>query len=377
MALPGTPCVTSLNQLGTWNAGCLCVANAVGCQACIAIQQLAPFTADIASCSAFGAAPFTYLWEISDGATSSDSAFVHSFNQPGTYSACLSLSDAVGCSIVVCDTIYVDANGGISSNPSASDCMGILNGPNQPGTPCWLFGSNTLGIWDAACDCIPGTSTNCQAGFWAMQAFEWDSLGNPNGVGDPIPYEIWVWNLSSGTGGLTYAWDFGDGSTSTLAYPTHTYSGNGPYLLCLTISDGIGCTDQFCDSVSIDGDGILEGLVLEHGSAASGARQDGFTVNVQNPLTTGVSDASALRHAALWPNPASGDLNLALVSLAPGNVDITIHDVNGRLVQRDRLANTVGRNQYGLSVAALHSGVYTLRAVDGQGKAISLRFVKQ
>jgi uncharacterized repeat protein (TIGR01451 family) len=38
---------------------------------------------------------------------------------------------------------------------------------------------------------------------------------------------------------LTYSWNFGDGSAaSTLANPSHTYSGNGAYTATLTVSDG-------------------------------------------------------------------------------------------------------------------------------------------
>lgn len=37
---------------------------------------------------------------------------------------------------------------------------------------------------------------------------------------------------------LSYAWDFGDGSTSTLANPTRIYTTNGTYNVTLTVSDG-------------------------------------------------------------------------------------------------------------------------------------------
>ena len=38
-------------------------------------------------------------------------------------------------------------------------------------------------------------------------------------------------------GALTYAWDFGDGTTSTAANPTHTYTTNGTYTATLTVRD--------------------------------------------------------------------------------------------------------------------------------------------
>ncbi|HEY7042458.1 MAG TPA: PQQ-dependent sugar dehydrogenase [Nocardioidaceae bacterium] len=37
---------------------------------------------------------------------------------------------------------------------------------------------------------------------------------------------------------LTYSWDFGDGTTSTAANPSHTYTQAGPYAARLTVSDG-------------------------------------------------------------------------------------------------------------------------------------------
>ena len=41
---------------------------------------------------------------------------------------------------------------------------------------------------------------------------------------------------------LTYAWDFGDGGTSTAANPTHTYTTNGTYTATVTAKDPSGRT---------------------------------------------------------------------------------------------------------------------------------------
>ncbi|MGX6602398.1 PQQ-dependent sugar dehydrogenase [Micromonosporaceae bacterium Da 78-11] len=43
-------------------------------------------------------------------------------------------------------------------------------------------------------------------------------------------------------GALTYAWEFGDGATSTAANPTHTYAANGVYNAKLTVKDPQGLT---------------------------------------------------------------------------------------------------------------------------------------
>jgi PKD repeat protein len=45
---------------------------------------------------------------------------------------------------------------------------------------------------------------------------------------------------------LTYAWDYGDGSSGTGATPSHTYSDAGIYDICLTVNDGHVDSDEKC-----------------------------------------------------------------------------------------------------------------------------------
>lgn len=56
--------------------------------------------------------------------------------------------------------------------------------------------------------------------------------------------------------GASYAWDFGDGSTGSNGYTSHTYSAPGTYYVCLTVTrtDSAGtqiCFDTECDSVHV------------------------------------------------------------------------------------------------------------------------------
>lgn len=50
-------------------------------------------------------------------------------------------------------------------------------------------------------------------------------------------------NINGGMGALTYAWDFGDGTTSTAASPTHTYAKAGTYTVTLTVTDAQNTKD--------------------------------------------------------------------------------------------------------------------------------------
>ncbi|MGQ9846787.1 MAG: M14 family zinc carboxypeptidase [Bacteroidales bacterium] len=47
-------------------------------------------------------------------------------------------------------------------------------------------------------------------------------------------------NMSTAPAGSTYLWDFGDGQTSTLQNPTHTYTSSGTYTVMLTVTSCSG-----------------------------------------------------------------------------------------------------------------------------------------
>ena len=53
-------------------------------------------------------------------------------------------------------------------------------------------------------------------------------------------------------GAVTYAWDFGDGTTSTAAAPTHTYPDSGVYHVTLAVTDPQGVTGHASRNVTID-----------------------------------------------------------------------------------------------------------------------------
>ena len=50
----------------------------------------------------------------------------------------------------------------------------------------------------------------------------------------------------------SWAWNFGDGGTSTLQNPSHTYPGNGTYNVSLTIVDISGCSNTYTHTITIN-----------------------------------------------------------------------------------------------------------------------------
>ncbi|MBK9176987.1 MAG: T9SS type A sorting domain-containing protein [Flavobacteriales bacterium] len=159
-ALPGTACVTFLNQPGTWSANCLCVANALSCQACFSVTSSAPWSADFSDCST-GTPPLSYQWWLPNGSASSQASESWVFTMEGVYGVCLTIADGSGCTSTLCDSIYVDANGGINTGPIVFDCLQVPNGPDMPGTPC-TTPNGAAGIWSANCACVANALVDCE-----------------------------------------------------------------------------------------------------------------------------------------------------------------------------------------------------------------------
>jgi PKD repeat protein len=67
-------------------------------------------------------------------------------------------------------------------------------------------------------------------------------------TGDPV---IDFTDLSTNTP-TSWDWDFGDGSTSTLQDPSHTYADNGIYTVCLTAANSTAA-DTHCEDVNVGG----------------------------------------------------------------------------------------------------------------------------
>ena len=163
-----------------------------------------PFQIDFTDLSTTGSAAITsWSWDFGDGGTSTAQNPSHTYTTPGTFDITLLLVDANGC----------------SSNLSFNDLIESNN--NRPVAQF---------VGDPTVTCLP-------------------------------PSLVSFTNSSSGgTGNLTYAWDFGDGNTSTLSDPDNTYLTSGNFDVSLTVADELGCSDtqldlgyiEIVDNISID-----------------------------------------------------------------------------------------------------------------------------
>lgn len=76
--------------------------------------------------------------------------------------------------------------------------------------------------------------------------FSWERISGSNTA---------VHFTNNSSGDITsWSWDFGDGATSGIYNPDHEYSSFGVYYVCLTVSDGLDCTDTYCDTIIVQPD---------------------------------------------------------------------------------------------------------------------------
>ena len=162
---------------------------------------------------------------------------------------------------------------------------------------------------------------------------------------------VTVVNSSAGTN-LTYLWDFGDGTTSTLQNPSHTYATAGPFYLCLTVDDGNGCIDQYCDSIGANG------VVFKTG---------GFTINVITPVVIGVDELNVIDVFSIYPNPTSTQLTID-TELELDRISIV--DVTGKQIR-----SFVPKTKI-FKVSDLSDGIYFIKIITEE-RIITKKFVKQ
>ena len=138
-----------------------------------------------------------------------------------------------------------------------------------------------------------------------------DILFNPPGGGDAPPVADFSYainglsvafaNKSTDSDGtvVSSAWDFGDGSTSTAANPSHTYAAGGTYKVSLTATDNAGLTNTKAVSIAVASGGgggssqLLANTGFESGSATPWTMSSGT-------LCSNSSCSGETAHAGSW-----------------------------------------------------------------------------
>lgn len=109
------------------------------------------------------------------------------------------------------------------------------------------FGGNPIVNWGFSAS--TGGENNEQR-FCVISNSNWTAGVNFQSCSTTIQFtDISTSNIGSVA---SWAWTFGDGTTSTLQNPVHTYASTGVYSVSLTITDNSGCTNSFTKDITIN-----------------------------------------------------------------------------------------------------------------------------
>jgi len=201
----------------------------------------------------------TYAWDFGDGSTSDsqDTLLTHTYQAPGTYTVRLTASSANGTSDFAERTITVNsalpnapvANFTVATTDLTAQFTDVSTG--EVTAWAWDFGDGATSTEQnpahtyAAAGTYPVTLTVSNAGGS-------NSIAQNVTVTAPLPgapvanftvatTDLTVQFTDASTGEVTaWAWDFGDGATSTEQNPAHTYAAAGTYPVTLTVSNAGG-----------------------------------------------------------------------------------------------------------------------------------------
>jgi gliding motility-associated-like protein len=379
------------NAAGNYNVS-LRITNSFGCVASVTYPQYiqissgvkAAFTNTVpATCNqpdtiqfsnnSTGIGTLSFQWKFGDGSTSALADPIHIYSVPGSYTVSLVVFNSNGCSdtIIKPNLITVSNFKANFSTPSVvcqgSDVNFLNTSSPVPSSVIWYFGDGTF-----------SDSTNLVKNFTNTGNFNVkmiaafgsckDSVENPiQVVAKPIvdfsasptfsckaPLTVNFSNITSGRN--TFSWDFGDGTSSNLANPSHTYLKEGFYSVTLVVTNAPGCKNSIIknDFIQIKSPVVSINNLPQKGC---GPLTHTFTANVNSidPVTGYVWDFGDGTTSALsspthtYTMPGAYTVSL-YYSTSAGCTD-TVKVVNGILVgakpgvnfsalPRDACANT-------------------------------------
>lgn len=285
-----------------------------------------------------------YLWNFGDGFTNTLQNPTHIYATAGTYLVCLTATSQCG-NEVFCDNITIICDQPVSDwSSSAQDLTVSFTdvSSQNPTSWSWNFGdgststlqnpSHTYASTGNYNVCLTttnscGSTTTCYTidVICDLPVADWSQ--------STLDYDVTFTDLSA-FGATSWYWDFGDGSTSTMQNPTHSYSYNDDFTVCLTVTNSCG-SDTICDVVSILVWGLFE---------------------------TGIDVIEA------YPNPAT---DFITIELPNEEAKIEVFDINQK-----RVGSYFSTGDININTSNFAQGVYFVRIDQGSRQVVG-RFVKK
>ena len=280
-SFPDTGCYMVSQTVFNFTTGCedeesveICITDPIAAFELDTLAGCAPLTVNLIDNSIF-AEQWEWVAPQASITTMDSINYSLTYNDPGTYNDIkLIITDMNGCqdSTVFGEDLLV--------NGVTADFLSLPNGGCAPlnvqfsDNSTSLFGNIVNWEWQFGSIVYPDNIPNPSYEFNAVGNYDvslsvtddWGCVGNLNlpeaiHATEPVPLfggdtlgctNVNASFINQSTGeSLTYFWEFGDNGTSTDEDPTHQYSAQGIYEVCLTITDLYGCSKTYCHNIEI------------------------------------------------------------------------------------------------------------------------------
>ncbi|MDW5549944.1 PKD domain-containing protein [Methanosarcina sp.] len=211
--------------------------------------------------------PTSWKWSFGDGKTSTVKNPVHTYSKAGNYTVSLTVKNTAGTSTktiknyVTVKTAPIKPVASFSASPTSGKAPLKVSFTDQSaGTPTkwgWSFGDGTtsnkqnpvhtyskagtytvkLTVTNAA-----GTNTVTKAGYIQVVAKPVAAF-SASPTSGKAPLKVTFTDKSTNSP-ASWKWSFGDGKTSTVKNPVHTYSKTGKYTVSLTVKNAAGSSTK-------------------------------------------------------------------------------------------------------------------------------------
>jgi len=220
-----------------------------------------------------GAPIVSYFWNFGDGNTSTLEDPAHIFGSAGNFTVTLTVTDAKGCVNTISHSVPVSPPP-IADFEADTACVGSAtvftdqstapfgtivswnwnfgdgSGTSAVQNPTYIYADtgdyNVTLIVETSIGCVDTITLPVYVAPIPLADFTFNVVcaGNPTSFTDAS--QTYGWPINS------WQWNFGDGNTSTVQNPTHTYAGPGLYTVSLIVANQFGCSDTILHSVTVD-----------------------------------------------------------------------------------------------------------------------------
>jgi gliding motility-associated-like protein len=224
-----------------------------------------------------GDAPIdSWFWDFADGNTSDEQNPSHVYQFSGNYLVDLTVTDTNGCSATITKNVTI-WQGPTAQFNTFSACVGnltfFIDKSTADGADIiqwdWSFGDPASGGDNFSTEQNPSHEYTAEGVYEVILLVEdangcvdsdtVDLVVEPAPVADFIADSVCLGNVmtfinqsfSNGQPISNYYWEFGDGSTSTDANPTKTYSEPGNYDVLLVVETEVGCSAEVVKTVKV------------------------------------------------------------------------------------------------------------------------------